>query len=58
MKKPSQEEKYPFDVYDKNGKRITNLEKYRNKEGEITIPVYDKDGNRITDLKKYNYSCL
>ena len=51
-RRPTEEEK-PIEVYDKDGKRITNLEKYRNKDGDYDIDLYDKDGKRITDLKKY-----
>ena len=36
----------------KNGKKIKNIENYKDKDGNITINVYDKNGNRLLDLKK------
>ena len=32
-----------IDLFDKNGKKITNLKRYSTREGEITIPLFDKD---------------
>ena len=51
MKKYKKEEEYPLvDLYDKNGKRITDLKKYRNKEGEYDIELYDDDNRRVVDI--------
>ena len=42
-----------IDVYDKDGKKLNNLKKYKNDDGEYMIDLYDKQGNIIHDLKKY-----
>ena len=40
------------DIKDKDGKKVIDLQIYKNREGDITIDVYDKEGKKITDLQK------
>ena len=40
-------------IYDKDNRKILDLQKYKNEDGDINIDIYDKKGNKINNIKKY-----
>ena len=42
------------DVYDKRGKKITDLSKYKREDGQYSIPIYDINRNAITSIERFS----